>query len=79
MQYSHDDDVLACASVEDDVLAVLLSPQPRPDRVARAAEDRVICEALTGIFELIEVTNTLLFAPGVLCVARDLQQIRLGS
>lgn len=66
-------------SVEDDVLALLVTPQARSDCIALPSQQHLIGETLAALLELIDVASALIFAPRAQRVFGDLEQIRLGT
>ena len=70
---------VSITSVKDHVLALLPTAQTRADTITRAAKDGVLAEAPATVLDLIEVTGALRFAPRLVRVVGDFQQVGLGT
>ena len=63
VQDPHDHYAVSRTAVEDDVLALVVTPQARPYCITLTPQERLIGQTLAALLELIDVASALIFAP----------------
>jgi hypothetical protein len=80
MQNTGDKDpIIVLPAVKNDVLAVFQAAKSATNLITPAAKRRIFCQGAATIFNLIQVTAGLRFAPRAESVSSDVDQDRLGS
>jgi hypothetical protein len=79
MKDARDENTFRFRTVEDHMLAMLMSAKARTNLIRGTANSRILGKHFATFFKRVQIAMCLGFAPGFKRVAPNLEQVRLGS